>query len=326
MRRTVSSFLRSETLRSTLRRNSAVMSRLMPLVRVVRNERRNTYAEVTPKQAARYCYATFLRHYFLLKEAGSTHPEVIMEFGPGDSLGVGLCWLLSGSTCFYALDAERYAQSNLSLAIFDELVKLVANKEQYPAGFPDMLPAFNSYGRALDDFDLSAERLAAIRTAILAVEDDHSGPVKISYIAPWSGRSEVPPASVDLAYSQAVMEHVQDPLTAYRAMGSWVKSGGMLSHNIDFRSHGTSFDWNGHWTYSKSQWSRANNVQTYRAISRVPPSTHFRMMEECGFGILMTEAQRDLSGMKAEHLSSDWRHVTPDDLTSSVVHVIARRH
>ena len=248
-----------------------------------------------------------------------------MEFGPGDSFGVGLAWLLSGSSRFYGLDAERYAQIDLSLAIFDKLVQLISNKEPYPAEFPDMLPSFKSFGRVLEDCDLSPARLAAIRSAITA-EAEESNPVKLLYIAPWSSSSKIPPASVDLAYSQAVMEHVQDPMTAYRAMEKWVKPGGILSHNIDFRSHGTSFDWNGHWTYTSSQWSRANNVQTYRAISRIPPSTHMKMMEECGFAIMLTEAERDLTGITADYLASDWKHVTEDDLTSSVVHIMAKRH
>jgi hypothetical protein len=51
-------------------------------------------------------------------------PESVAEFGPGDSLGVGLAALLSGSNRYSALDVHRDGSTERTLRIFDELVAL----------------------------------------------------------------------------------------------------------------------------------------------------------------------------------------------------------
>ena len=45
--------------------------------------------------------------------------------------------------------------------------------------------------------------------------------------------------SVDMILSQAVMEHVEHLEQTYEAMRHWLKPGGLASHAIDFKSHGT---------------------------------------------------------------------------------------
>ena len=47
---------------------------------------------------ARYCYAVWLRHLVALAEAGVPfQPEVVLELGPGDTVGVGIMALLTGA-------------------------------------------------------------------------------------------------------------------------------------------------------------------------------------------------------------------------------------
>ena len=60
--------------------------------------------------SARYCYSVWLRHLIRAGETGlSTQPKVVAELGPGDSLGIGLAALVSGSSLYYALDIVPYA-------------------------------------------------------------------------------------------------------------------------------------------------------------------------------------------------------------------------
>ena len=73
--------------------------------------------------SARYCYSVWLRHLFMAKLNGlTTHPDVIAELGPGDSLGIGLAALLSGANKYYAFDAVQYATNKRNFEIFYELV------------------------------------------------------------------------------------------------------------------------------------------------------------------------------------------------------------
>ncbi|GMV01828.1 MAG: hypothetical protein AMXMBFR52_14840 [Burkholderiales bacterium] len=46
------------------------------------------------------------------------------------------------------------------------------------------------------------------------------------------------PAAYDYIVSRAVMEHVRDPVLAFRRMSAALKPGGMLLHKVDLRDHG----------------------------------------------------------------------------------------
>jgi hypothetical protein len=44
-------------------------------------------------------------------------------------------------------------------------------------------------------------------------------------------------SSLDLVFSQAVLEHVDDPEETYKTMVAWLKPSGYASHVIDFSAH-----------------------------------------------------------------------------------------
>jgi len=73
---------------------------------------------------ALYCYSVWLRHMSLAHEAGlcTSAPRHVADFGPGDSIGVGLAALLSGAESFIGLDVKPFARAERNLAVFDELV------------------------------------------------------------------------------------------------------------------------------------------------------------------------------------------------------------
>ena len=76
----------------------------------------------------------------------------------------------------------------------------------------------------------------------------------VSYKAPWNAPDVIDDASVDLIFSQAVLEHVDDLQGVYAAMRKWLKPDGIMTHQIDFKCHGKANAWNGHWTYSDFVW------------------------------------------------------------------------
>jgi hypothetical protein len=85
--------------------------------------------------SADYCYAVWLKHLTLLWQRGlRTMPASVAEIGPGNSLGVGLAALLSGSARFYALDVVAYSSTDRNLRMLDRLVERFRNRA--PKAFP----------------------------------------------------------------------------------------------------------------------------------------------------------------------------------------------
>lgn len=72
----------------------------------------------------------------------------------------------------------------------------------------------------------------------------------LGYRVPWTALPYIDEASLDLIFSQAVLEHVDNLDETYQAMFAWLKPGGYASHVIDFNAHGRSPFWNGPWAYS----------------------------------------------------------------------------
>jgi hypothetical protein len=235
--------------------------------------------------SARYCYAVWMRHLVMAHQNGlSTCPEVVAELGPGDSLGAGLAALLSGASRYCAMDVLEYANTESNLAILDELVTLFRDRTAIPdeKEFPVVKPFLGNYGFPHEILDearmaaaLSPERVSKIRKSVVQVGTPES---MVAYIAPWNDASAIRSESVDMIFSQAVLEHVNDLPATYGALHAWLKPNGTVSNQIDFKSHGTSGYWNGHWFYSDFMWRLITGDRPY-VINRQPHSVHLDLME-----------------------------------------------
>jgi hypothetical protein len=270
--------------------------------------------------SAQYCYGVWLKHLTMLHEHGVTViPETVAELGPGDSLGVGLAAMLSGSNRYFALDAVRHANVEGNLTILDELVDLFGSRAPAPeGGFPD----FQQYlgedrfpHHILTDARLaeSLQRVPLIRSALSGNGTDS---VSIEYHAPWSDQSVIRPGSVDLVLSHSVLEHVVDLPGTYRALRSWLKPGGVMSHQIDFTSHGLTRAWNGYRTEPEIIWRAAMGRRGY-LINREPYSVHRRLIKENGFRIICELPFSRSDGISRKRLARRWRHISDDDLNCS---------
>ena len=106
----------------------------------------------------------------------------------------------------------------------------------------------------------------------------------VDYRAPWTSPNEVAAASLDLIFSQAVLEHVDGLEETYKAMSVWLKPGGYASHVIDFTAHGLSPFWNGHWAYSDWQWKLVRGRREF-LLNREPLSMHISCAKKAGFQV-----------------------------------------
>ena len=228
--------------------------------------------------SARYCYSVWLRHLVMTSQKGGAQiPSIVAELGPGDSLGMGLAALLSGADLYYALDLVETTNVERNVEVFDELVELFGRRERVPdeLEFPRIKPYLDSYEfpsqlLSNDHLDrmLAPDRVKLLRDSILNIDSSDS---VIKFAVPWHGTDIIVKDSVDHIFSQAVFEHVDDLENTYNTLHLWLKPGGLMSHQIDFKSHGTAELWNGHWQYSDWIWKMIRGRRPY-LINREPYS------------------------------------------------------
>jgi SAM-dependent methyltransferase len=273
--------------------------------------------------SARYCYSVWLRHLVLAGESGQNdNPRVVAELGPGDSLGVGIAALLTGAERYLAFDVVAHANVARNLIVLDELAELFRARSAIPDGneFPEVSPRLQDYrfpeqtlSRARIDAALAPGRIAAIRQSIQMYDSPES---MIQYRAPWFSDSIVEPGSVDMIFSQAVLEHVDDLVDAYRVMRRWLAPEGFMSHEIDFKSHGWASQWNGHWSYSDTMWKLIRGRDSW-FINRVPASAHLELLEQEGYRVIRFDRESRPNQFKRHQLSKRFQQIPNIDLETS---------
>jgi hypothetical protein len=272
--------------------------------------------------SAKYCYSVWLRHLIMAKKSGlNTFPKIVAELGPGDSLGIGLAALISGSQKYFAFDVVEYADVKINLRIFDELVELFKNREAIPGDddFPKVKPRLSEYSFPADIMDaerlgyaLEVSRLERIRESILNPGKEGS---VIKYMVPWYDAKVIESGTVDMIYSQAVLEHVEELRNSYKIMHVWLNSNGFMSHTIDFKCHGSAGLWNGHWAYSDFAWKLIKGNKPFW-INRQPHSVHTSVLKE-RFRVISDIQYKLPSCISRERLASKFAVLSDDDLTTS---------
>ena len=120
--------------------------------------------------------------------------------------------LVAGAEKYFAFDIVEHTNIERNLEIFDELVALFKNKEDIPGEqeFPGVKPYLDTYSfpqqiltdprlvQALED-----HRIDMIRSSIINQNREYS---IIKYVVPWFDPSIIGKESVDLIYSQAVLD------------------------------------------------------------------------------------------------------------------------
>jgi hypothetical protein len=263
---------------------------------------------------------TLLPYGFQIKGAS------VGELGPGDSIGVGLAALLSGGAHYIGLDRLPFSAASDLEPLFDELVQLYIRKESIPdnSEFPKIRPQLESYqfpDRAIDWTGFS-ERVERIRSEIRKGLDCGR---MIRYQAPWTSIDDVTAKSLDLVFSQAVLEYVTPVGEVYRAMSVWLKAGGYSSHVIDLSAHDLSPFWNGHWAYSDREWSMARGRREI-FLNREPLTTYLACAKKFGFEILLLKKNYRNDGLETAQLLPCYQVLDAEDLqTRGAVMVLRKR-
>ena len=282
--------------------------------------------------SARYCYSVWLRHLVVAHKNGlRTPPKIIAELGPGDSLGTGLAALLSGSKMYYALDVGAYVNKKRNCELFDDLIKLFKNRERIPDEneYPEIGPRLESYEfprhiitETILNQTLSEKRISEIRNSLNGLNKESGASKYISYIVPWHKSGNLPKEPVDILFSQAVLEHIDNLKDAYTILNRFLAPNGYMSHQIDLRSHGTAREWNGHWSYSDFLWRLMRGRRSWM-LNREPYSAHSNLLKKCGFEILCDQKITDTTGIKRAQLAKRFVELSDIDLATSGVYFLA---
>lgn len=284
--------------------------------------------------SARYCYSVWLRHLIFAYKNGLTSvPKIIAELGPGDSLGCGIAALISGAEKYYPLDVKIYSNIDENLKIFDELVILFKQKTDvlHDIEFREVRPLLDNYDFPKDIFSdeylkniLDEKRLANIRNAIEMMNTSESSKKIIEYKVPWYEKTNIHDENIDFIFSQAVLQDVKDLEFTYRRIWQLLKKDGLQSHDIGFKSCGTSDKWFGHWMYSDLEWKIVNGRKKLR-INREPYSTHKKLLKKNNFKILYEQKQFAESTINKERLPVRFKSMTDEDLTTYSVFIQAKK-
>jgi len=285
-------------------------------------------------ESARYCYSVWLRHLVIAKKNGllKRNFDTVAELGPGDSIGTGIAALISGANNYYAFDVVRYANIEKNLKIFKELISLFKERADIPdhREFPKLKPYLKSYAfpkqilsdRKLDEL-LKPKRIAAIKNAIENMDKMVTqNKIKICYFVPWDDASIIRNNSIDIIFSQAVLEHVDKLFDTYRAMFNWLKNDGFISHTIDFKSHGFANEWNGHWLYSNFVWKLIRGKRPY-LINREPYGAHINFINNSGFRLVTEIKIKEKSNINKKDLAGKFKNLSNDDFTTRGVFIQA---
>lgn len=242
--------------------------------------------------SAEYCYSVWLRHLVCLFQSGLLSDQnklkKIAEIGPGDSLGVGIAALLSGVDEYFAFDVIEHANLERNKKIALQIASFFKETREIPhlgRSLENTKPLLTNYGFPSYAFkaNLISEVDERLNFVIRALSGEKS-PIRIEYVAPWYEKELPLKGKIDLVFSQAVMEHVDEYDDAYKKMYDWLKFGGIISHQIDYKAHEMTNEWNGHWFISKGTWKFLMKGRKY-PINRLPHSGHIRSIEKAGFSI-----------------------------------------
>jgi hypothetical protein len=271
----------------------------------------------------RYCYAVWLRHLVTLSRHGFDISDArVGELGPGDSIACGLAALLSGARSYVGLDVVGLAPARSEVSL-DAIAQLFRERAAIPDDreLPRVRPKLDSYAFPEELVDTGGldDRVERIRASLR----DGATDGLVDYRAPWSGVAELEPGTLDLVFTQAVLEYV--PLEeTYGAMSAWLRPGGYGSHVVDLSAHYLAPVSNGHWAYSDLEWRLACGRRETR-LNREPLGRHLEVARAHGFEIVASHTDVSDDALPADRLARRFRSLDPVDVRTRGVVLILRR-
>ena len=94
------------------------------------------------------------------------------------------------------------------------------------------------------------------------------------------------PDCIGWLWSHSVMEHIDDIGHAWECCAHWLARDGIITHEIDYRSHNLTHSWNGHWAIGPQQWAVIRGKRPC-LINRLPHSAQMTLATSAGLEIVV---------------------------------------
>ncbi len=241
-----------------------------------------------------YVIGVFNAHCERAGLKGELKDRVILELGPGDSIATAIVAASHGAKAIL-VDSGKYASQDVNLYKFF---------------------AQNLRGVGLNPPDLSSAR--NIEDILDLCGSDY-------YTRGLSSLKAIEKNSVDLIFSQAVLEHVREH-EFHQTMVECkrvLKNYGIASHRVDLKDHlGGGLN---NLRFSNRVWESNFFVCSGFYTNRIRFSRMVGLMEEVGFKIELSKVDRwDAIPLARNKLATEFSHLSDDDLLTKGFDVILR--
>ncbi len=242
-----------------------------------------------------YALRVFESHYARYVEVNGRPPRTILEVGPGASLMSAVIAAVHGVERAYLVDVGRFAAEDEDL--YRKLNRLLRDK-----------------GHAAPDLPRPSTTTAMLRSS--------RGEYLTNGLA--SLRS-LPSHSVDLIWSQAVMEHVRksDFMDTLLEMRRLLTDDGIASHTVDLEDHLAGSLHN--LEFPDRVWESSFMVRSGFYTNRIRYQEMLDMFRDAGFAIDLPEVRRwPALPLRRQRLRQPYRMLPDDDLLVMGFDVVLR--
>ena len=235
-----------------------------------------------------YIYSLFLRTFDNYYTINKNIPKHVLEVGCGDSNIVSLLWILVGSKSVVAIDALNYLKKDKLYYLFKKSSDLLISRNFCQLNINPRLnlDIYENLWKVLPSKDILINRQKLILGEIknyLNGNDSNLFSYDSSYTI-----NKVFSFKFDFIFSQAVFEHIENPKEVLVFLHNNLTEKGIIYTNVDFKSHGVSTLYNGHYILNESQYKFISSTFVFRYINRLPPSW-FREVFESSFNLIHEE-------------------------------------
>jgi SAM-dependent methyltransferase len=231
-----------------------------------------------------YAYQVFDHHFRRTRFADERGPFVALELGPGDSVVSAVIAAAHGARRVYLVDAGPFATRDLS--VYARMCDFLAAKG---ASAPDLAGVVN---------------LADVLERCHAQYDTRG----------LESLRQIPTASVDLSWSQAVLEHIRRDEFAetMRELRRVMRPGGISSHVIDLKDHlGGALN---NMRIPSRWWERDWMARSGFYTNRLRMSEMLDVFRGAGFDVQVDEVHRwDAPPTPVKVMASEFRTLPCDD-------------
>ena len=238
-----------------------------------------------------------------------------LEIGTGWFPTLPICFALSGAGLCSTYDLSRHLSTSLTfqfLGLLERHLPAIAKAAAQPV--PKIEGCF--------------QQLKAANTV-----DDLLRIARVDYQAPADATAtSLPSESVDLVYSNSVLEHVSPEGIQAMMRESYrvLRPGGIAVHGVNCGDHYAYFDRRitaiNYLTYSERSWRFWNNKLLYQ--NRLRPQDLLELAIRAGFKVALEKRRARpelLAALPGLQIASEFRHYPPEQLCCTSIDFVARK-